>query len=66
MVRAPAAPFANRFTARSNALLDRMAITRLVERLRVARRRRAERFYACGALEQFRAARSTRTFYDQP
>jgi FtsH-binding integral membrane protein len=29
--------------------------------LRVARRRRAERFYACGALEQFRAARSTRT-----
>jgi hypothetical protein len=27
----------------------------------VARRRRAERFYACGALEQFRAARSTRT-----
>ena len=29
--------------------------------LRVARRRRAERFYACGALEPFRAARSTRT-----
>jgi len=29
--------------------------------LRVARRRRAEKFYACGALEQFRAARSTRT-----
>jgi len=29
--------------------------------LRVARRRRAERFYACGALERFRAARSTRT-----
>ncbi len=29
--------------------------------MRVARRRRAERFYACGALEQFRAARSTRT-----
>jgi hypothetical protein len=27
----------------------------------VARRRRAERFYACGALEPFRAARSTRT-----
>jgi hypothetical protein len=27
----------------------------------VARRRRAERFYACGALEGFRAARSTRT-----
>jgi hypothetical protein len=29
--------------------------------LRLARRRRAERFYACGALEQYRAARSTRT-----
>jgi hypothetical protein len=29
--------------------------------LRVARRRRAERFYACGALEPFRAARSTQT-----
>jgi hypothetical protein len=29
--------------------------------LREARRRRAEKFYACGALEQFRAARSTRT-----
>ena len=29
--------------------------------MRVARRRRTERFYACGALEQFRAARSTRT-----
>jgi hypothetical protein len=29
--------------------------------MRVARRRRAERFYACGAPEQFRAARSTRT-----
>jgi hypothetical protein len=27
----------------------------------VARRRRAERFYACGALERLRAARSTRT-----
>ena len=27
----------------------------------MARRRRAERFYACGALERFRAARSTRT-----
>ena len=27
----------------------------------MARRRRAERVYACGALEQFRAARSTRT-----
>jgi hypothetical protein len=27
----------------------------------VARRRRAEGFYACGALEAFRAARSTRT-----
>jgi predicted nucleic acid-binding protein len=27
----------------------------------VARRRRAERFYACGALERSRAARSTRT-----
>jgi hypothetical protein len=31
------------------------------ETLRVARRRRAERFYACGALEPLRAARSTRT-----
>jgi hypothetical protein len=29
--------------------------------LRVARRRRAERFYACGALQRFRAARSTWT-----
>ena len=29
--------------------------------MRVARRRRAERFYACGALELHRAARSTRT-----
>jgi cytochrome bd-type quinol oxidase subunit 2 len=29
--------------------------------LRVARRRRAERFYACGALQLSRAARSTRT-----
>jgi len=29
--------------------------------LRVARRRRPERFYACGALERLRAARSTRT-----
>jgi hypothetical protein len=29
--------------------------------LRVARRRRAERFYACGALQRPRAARSTRT-----
>ena len=29
--------------------------------MRVARRRRAERVYACGALQRFRAARSTRT-----
>jgi hypothetical protein len=29
--------------------------------VRVARRRRAERFYACGALQLSRAARSTRT-----
>ena len=29
----------------------------------MARRRRAERFYACGALERPRAARSTRTLY---
>jgi hypothetical protein len=34
--------------------------------LRVARRRRAERFYACGALQLFRAARSTRTLGVNP